>query len=688
MVLPCRIHKEVKTLKSKRLFFILWVLFALMLAVGCNGGNAAADGSNMLNNPTFANADSRGVPEDWQVVSYAGEGYSVQASEGVVTLTAAYPDDLRLIQTIDVKQKTRYILSALVSTVDVCDGQGANLSIDNIDIDNSCITSLTSLYADNDWMPIELAFETVADQTQVNIALRLGYYGGTSYGTAQFKEVSLTEAGDREGNFITLNSWSTSSSDSPTKSDAAYEGYFAAMLSISVLCAVALIVGIYCNRERISQLMGDGRMLALSVVLIITLGTVVRLALTAGFGGHSYDISCWRAWGSTVANNGLSQFYANSWCDYPPAYLMVCGVLSRISQGLGLQMGSVIETFLYMLPAFLADIGIALVALRLCKRFNRSFGFSLMMVFLIVLNPALTFLSGAWSQIDSILTLFLLLSFVFTMDEKRILGGVMFGLAICFKWQALMFGPVLAACYLLSIKKPRQLIFTVLGVLAALVTMLLISLPMKPQSEPLYYMVQRFISSAGGYDYASIEAYNFMSLIKGNWTPAGTAIIGPVSYKVFGTIMIGLFVAISIGLVCYLRWGRGNLGKGNIFNFKGELLAIAAFSMYGIYTFGHYMHERYVIPAILFIMLGYVFTKDGRLLLGGILLSCVALFNIMVAQYVLSPGASDVVRGGQLHNDMIRLCSMLEVASFGYYAYAVARLLKFGQLISRKGESE
>ena len=66
-------------------------------------------------------------------------------------------------------------------------------------------------------------------------------------------------------------------------------------------------------------------------------------------------------------------------------------------------------------------------------------------------DPLLLFDTAVWKQIDGAFTLPLLLCF-FLLEKRRYLpAAVWFGLALAIKPQALLFGPVLAACFLAGI---------------------------------------------------------------------------------------------------------------------------------------------------------------------------------------------------------------------------------------------
>lgn len=661
------VGSEVKK-KSLCLFLCILILLSFSACAKKSSGQVT------LSNADFSAIKNSGVPMDWDVVSYEGT-YDVSTSDNIVSISSQYEDDLRLVQSVSVEERTKYVLTCEARAVGVFSGKGVNLSIDNMSVDGSCVVSYDAITGDSDWQSIELAFETIDNQTEAVVALRLGYYGDVSSGKAQFRNVKLVQSSEANVAYQVLNPWSSGSSEEATdgvKTADEYNAYLALIIMMSVLILI-LMWGVYRKREGISKLALPKNKLTILFVALVGVGLVVRMLLCALFGGHNTDMQCWISWGNTMASGGPSSFYANTWCDYPPAYMLVLGILSKIGSALKLSNDSTGGLFLYMVPAFLADIGIAWLCVRVCKKLNRSNGFALLVAAFVILNPALTFLSGAWSQIDSILTFFLLLSFVLLFDEKRILAGLVFGIAIMFKWQALMFGPVLAAAYLFTIKDVKSALKTAGGVMAAIAVIFLFTLIMRPQGESTFFLFNRFFNSTQTYDRASVEAYNFLALLKGNWAMADSFILNsPINFKTLGTLAIVLSVALSMGGIAWVSFKQKSKA---LVDKQFAILAISAFSMYAIYTFGHYMHERYIIPVILFILLAYVFKNDKRLLLSVIFLTFTTLLNEMTAMFVVSEGAIDVIRGGVPHNDIVRFCSAMEVASFAYYTSVIYKLI-------------
>ena len=320
---------------------------------------------------------------------------------------------------------------------------------------------------------------------------------------------------------------------------------------------------------------------------------------------------------------------------------------------------------------------------------------------LVFLNPALLFLSGAWGQIDSILTLWLAVSFLLLLrrtegpklDVYPILSGAVFGLAVMTKWQALMFGPVYAFAHLFLIRwgekeGKKDLLSTVLGALSAFAVILLVSLPFKGD-QSLFWFVGRFLNASGHYDYATVEAYNYFAFCGANWKRAGEYILpNLLTFKQFGTIAICL--AVVCGFMTVLRRYQAQKSRGvSLSEDKGFVFLAASLTMALIFTFGHYMHERYVVPVLVMLLFAYAYYKDKRLLLVALLFTVTTFLNEMMAQYVVSKGAMEVIRGGREHNTVLRFWAGAEVLVCLYFGYVAADMLhdlkgKVGALLLRE----
>ena len=231
---------------------------------------------------------------------------------------------------------------------------------------------------------------------------------------------------------------------------------------------------------------------------------------------------------------------------------------------------------------------------------------------------------------------------------------------------------------------------TVLSALAAFAVILLISLPFKGD-QGLFWFVDRFMTASAHYDYATVEAYNYFAFCGANWKRAGEYILPNVlTFKQFGTVAILLSILCGFLTILRRRQAQKRLDS-TLSEDKGFLFLAASLTMALIFTFGHYMHERYVVPILVMLLFAYAFYKDRRLLLIALLFTVTTFLNEMMAQYVVSNAAMSIVRGGREHNTVLRFWSGAEVLvclSFGFVVVDMLHDLrgKLGLFLDREEE--
>ena len=765
-----------------------------------------------------------GVPEGWTVNSYEG-GYRIFGENGEVGFQPLDQDDLRLIRTVTVAAETRYVFSAEIRTENVANGQGATLAIDNYAIDGSYIYS-DALFGTNDWTPVTLAFRTAKEQESITLALRLGGYSAESSGSVWFRNVRLYQTDSASVPFQNLTP-DEPSEETEDRTAEDYENVFTEIFWAGAIAAIVLLFGVYERGKRIASLPDAQKYKYRIFLILVLIGLVVRFVLCAIYKGHATDMLCWQGWGSSIATNGPRAFYVDNWCDYPPGYMLVCGLLYRIAsvfpQG-------PFRLFVYMVPAFLCDVLSGFLILNRAKRFSLGDKPALLLSGLIVLNPAAVFLSGAWGQIDSILTVlligtFLILNMSIDKPHYRLFAGLLYGVAILMKWQALIFGPVLALMYVMSgidqfgtKRFASHVAWSFAAVAGAVGVLLLGSALFRGEGMDLLWMVDRYRSASSSYDYASIEAYNYLTLFSGNWAKAQNPMLGsggigkmllkvnelfskvalligfPTlflrawktmrtrrddqmnyaffellaaaiftgflilmgfiaknftsendgwsavfraigSFPLYGLLMLGMFGYIvaresrgqklsdwikegsvsAVGMLTLfaafcvfaltfllgalaklfggaLTWhGFGIIGilsagaltvalfllywekhretHYSIYVNRGLIFLLAACFCVWVFTFGHYMHERYIFPALFLLLFAYAYDRDPHKLAAFCMLTTTTFMNEMMAMFVVSDGAKDLIRGGTIHNQLIAVISLLE---FGAAMYLTA----------------
>lgn len=692
-------------MQKKTLSAIVVVLAVAVLVAAGFYFKKSKGGGGSLSTAYDLTGESGGLPAGWYVNSYEDEYEAAADSEGVVTLRSDVADDLRLCKKVTVEESSLYVLTGYIATEGVAQGRGASLSIDNYSLDKSCVYT-EGLSGDNDFTETKLYFETKPGQTEVILALRLGGYSEASRGTVRFKDVSLRSGSPSEGRYQLLEAWGGSADDDDDdafRDEEHYKSFFAVIVWAAVLAGILLIFGVYRNRRLLTSKTLSSRGYWWGFAFIVAVGLLLRLILCALYRGHDSDMGCFIGWGQDIARNGTRQFYwaaGHDWYDYPPGYMLFLGGYSAVLNLLRVDTGTVLGIFLYMLPAVVADLCLALILMGFARRQRINNSGALILGGLVFLNPALLFLTGAWGQIDSILTLWLVVSFLLLLDRKpgavdrnRILSGAVFGLAVMTKWQALMFGPMYAVAHLFLIRWGQKEVWedlrdTVLGALAACAVILLISLPFKGDKSLLWFL-DRFMTASSHYDYATVEAYNYFAFCGANWKRAGEYILPKVlTFKQFGTIAILLAILCGFLLVLRRYQAEKRLG-GTLEGDQGFLFLSASLTMALIFTFGHYMHERYVVPILVMLLFAYAHYKDRRLLLVALLFTVTTFLNEMMAQYVVSNQAMSIIRGGREHNTVLRFWAGAEVLVCLYFGYVIVDMLhdlkgKLGNLLYRE----
>lgn len=806
-----------------RKLFRIWIIITAVVLLaglfGCGRSGSASD-AGAATDFDFTDATD-GIPNGWYMNSYEG-GYRIISQGDAFGFETWGEDDCRLCRMVDVAPGTRYVLSAEVRTEYVQNGQGATLAIDNFSIDGSYIYS-EALFGTNDWTTVVLAFRTAGTQEAVTLALRLGGYSAESSGCVWFRNVRLEQSDNAPVAFQNLVP-ETYSDDEEDRTAEDYEAVFTVIFWTGAIAAVVLLFGFFRQGGKLAFSQDRIEKKYLYFIVLVVIGLVVRFVLCAVYKGHATDMSCWRGWGGLIAEQGPAKFYVDNWCDYPPGYMLVCGILYRVAS---LFPEGPFHLFVYMVPAFLCDILSGFLILNRAKRFSLGDKPALLLSALIVLNPAAVFLSGAWGQIDSILTALLIGTFlILNMSREkphyRLFAGLLYGLAIVMKWQALIFGPVLALMYVMTgvdqwktKKFSAHVLWSVAAVIGAVGVLLFFSALFRGEGMDLFWMIERFQKASGGYDYASIEAYNYMTLFGGNWNKASNALFGSanvggmllrvnelfskvallvgfptlvlrawsemrtrrddqpnhafyellttaivtgllyligfaarslvaesvgannllnaiVGFPLYGLLMLGvllyiahrerggrtvsdwiraggvtvtgvltLFAALcafsltfllgaaaklfggtltwhAFGVIGILTsgalttalflayWIRHRRAGYSLYTNRGLIFLLAACFCVWVFTFGHYMHERYIFPALMLLLFAYAYDRDPHKLAAFCMLTVTTFMNETMAMFVVSDGAKDLIRGGTIHNQLIAVISLLEVGAALY----------------------
>ncbi len=640
------------------LVIVLAAMLLLIFAV-----TASAQSDNLIYNGDFEQMPtlSNGLPKGWSFLEWeqgasSAELFSDSAYGNGIHISNALANDARITQTVQVKPNTCYQLSCDIKADGITGQAGAGISVEN--------TFATSqyIYQQDEWTHVVLTGCTAENQHEVTVALRIGGYGALASGEAWFDNMTMIEQEKilpGAVSFADLDDSYYHQQGSITETDTASKTPTGFWWILIVTIAFAVLF-VYFYRKKtflgapVQSL--DGKKepgVRSEIVTILVAALVIRAILSLIFVGHSTDISCFRAWSNAMVEGGPANFYTSGmFADYPPGYMYILWFLGAIRSLFGLSSAGPVFIFMLKLPATVADLVSAYIIYRMARRFDLSNSKALALMALMAFNPAAMFISGAWGQVDSLLTLCIFAAIWSFMKQRRILAGVFYGIAVLLKPQALMFGPLFAVVLIMDIFGrgwKRRLLEVLASLVAMFAVIFVLALPFKG-SQPWDWLLGKYFSTATSYPYASVEAFNLPALFGGNWTNVNKVPF-LLSYGTWGTIFIVLSVVAAIGF--YIKERKKN---------PGALLLASAFLIIAVFTLGQYMHERYLFPALFLLLAAAFYYRDKRLYVCFGWFSLTLLFNTLCAFIIVD----DQSARGLMYDLMTRFCSLAQVIGFVY----------------------
>lgn len=336
---------------------------------------------------------------------------------------------------------------------------------------------------------------------------------------------------------------------------------------------------------------------------ILTAGMIIRI-LAAPLPGLQSDTSTWFAWAIRLENFDFSHFYSKDYfSDYTPGYLYVLSLLGFLRNLLVLP-----DNIFYLLlkiPAITAELIIGLLVYKEARKYTPEIT-AIIVSSAILFNPALIFNSAVWGQIDSILTLLILATVIALKRNYLILSSVFFGLALLVKPQAIAIAPLIIFYFIKHFRISSLLKL----ILPGFITVSVLAFAFFPD-RTLKSLTLHIINTANEYPYTSVNAYNSWGVI-GFWV-SDQIHWNALTYQRWGYVLMAIYWLI--------------LGY---FYFKKKLsaYALAAFATMGFFFLPTRVHERYLYPAIIFLILTISLLRSKLLLVLTVLLSLLHLFNL------------------------------------------------------------
>jgi 4-amino-4-deoxy-L-arabinose transferase-like glycosyltransferase len=425
-----------------------------------------------------------------------------------------------------------------------------------------------------------------------------------------------------------------------------------------------------------------------AIAAVLALGLVFRFLIVQVNPGSGFavDIISFKAWASNLASQGLGGFYERPFFhDYTPGYLYVLYAVGVAGRVLG-NIGDLIK-----IPPILADVVLGGLVWSMIRELGGGRRPALLGAALVVLNPVTWFDSAVWGQVDSFGVVFLLLGVRELWHDRPERAAIFTVVAALIKPQLAILAPIVAVVTIRRALRPatppdeagpvhdalgpppswldrlraaerrtdrpvRILTTGLAGFLTAVVLCWPFGLSVidAPRAGEVFHsgLIEQVFKTAGGYPYASVNAYNPWALasVDGNGVAAnGTwacdavivasaggrvdcpeaVMVGPIPAVYAGAALL----AVAFALVCLAVARRPT----PLVILTGvTLLAIAFFIL------PTRVHERYLFPLV---ALGAILAGvSWRWLAVYLVLSLTTFLNMYVVLttiYSSNPGIRD-----------------------------------------------
>lgn len=351
------------------------------------------------------------------------------------------------------------------------------------------------------------------------------------------------------------------------------------------------------------------------ILLLIAIGLSIRIIVS--FVGSYGDIPLYFIpWAKNISQFGYSNFYQRvDNANYPPIAIYVLSASYNAGTALAdplmntlIKMNNSIPLFpsnliLFLneqkiinstikFPFMISDILLALGIFNISKLLSKNKIIQLLILNLILFNPAFIYNSSVWGQIDVLPLTFSIWSIYFLIKKKLTISICLFVLGLLSKQTIGVFIPFYGILLLKNFKLNK----IIKSSLISLSIMYLLFFPFFKSGNLILFPFTTFstIATTFGGNSLSAHALNFWWMITNKaHLPDSTIFFSLFSASIWSKIFVGLIALYSV--LISLR-----ISKKNFLQF---FILMSFFSM-GVFLFSTRMHERHLLPAIPFLLVG------------------------------------------------------------------------------------
>jgi Gpi18-like mannosyltransferase len=353
-------------------------------------------------------------------------------------------------------------------------------------------------------------------------------------------------------------------------------------------------------------------------VTIIVAVIIIRILLTM-LPSHRVDMGMYNYWSHYLADQGLAGFYNSSHIVYAPFYmyfLMISGKIASL-----FSVSDLTHEFLIKMWAVLFEFIGAYLIYRIGKQLGKPrLGFWTAIFY--VLNPAVFINSSVWGQFDSFFATILFGVVYCFCIQRKVMAAVLYMVAVLTKPQSIFLLPLVAYVFLcgnLQWKKVwpfsnkfysksaltsyfnkdywLKFFYAALGVIGAYVLIVLPFFQPTPAASgnPLLMVVDLFLwvprlylKYVNDYPYATANGFNLWTILGGQVVNDGEPFLG-LTYAAWEKIFLVWIWAFAVWLLIKSKQDDFKL------YYIAYILAFGFFMVYGR------MHERYLVPSLIFL---------------------------------------------------------------------------------------
>ena len=363
----------------------------------------------------------------------------------------------------------------------------------------------------------------------------------------------------------------------------------------------------------------NGFILNKKIPISIWIYPALFLLLCCLIPSSNFDGKAWTDWSKYLLKEPFWKIY-RSGANYPPLYLYVLWVYTKICGGIkeiGINLIN-LKRFTLIFDFLLAIVPIWILLKKGWKKKNY---FLLPIIFLF--NIGYLYDTVVWGQIDAIYVFWIVLSIVFLIKKQGIFAWLFFLIAINFKFQAIIFLPLLILISFLVMDFDKALKTIILLIMAQTI----ILFPFIMHGNVMEVINGVWKQSINLFPIISASAHNWWILVLNNTNGNDGAIYKfGLSYNKFGYLLFsGSLLVILFPLIKILFMKRQRKIIINWKKFTEQIFLLAGLLNLIFFYFNTQMHERYSYPSIVFFGLYGIWSGNYFLY---ILVSLISFLNM------------------------------------------------------------